>query len=310
MNTPKPLELVYRQVDGLDLKLDVFLPESATESSKAPVFLWWHGGGLLQGTRKAISPHHISAPSKHGLCIVSADYRLAPQTRLPDILADCKSAMDFVRSPAFAAATEYRVDASKLIVSGSSAGGWLALLAGSGIGYAACSLEPPSPVSGIAALYPISDLADRFWTTKQYPVSYMGRTIALEEVEPFLDPKADKVAFSASDSPRAVFYHYMVQEAILESLLLGGTNIPASNFAIAPALRTGKFAMPPTYVIHGDIDDKVPCRQARDVVEALREMKVADVEYEELAGVDHLFDKDPKCEMENMYAFVARVTKS
>ncbi|KAJ7497413.1 Alpha/Beta hydrolase protein [Mycena latifolia] len=309
MDAPKPMEIVYSSVNGLDISLDVFLPESATETSKVPVFIWWHGGGLLQGTRKATSPHHLSAPAKHNICIVSPDYRLAPQSRLPEILADCKAAMDFVRSPAFALATGNRVDASKMILSGSSAGGWLSLLAGTGIGYAACGLEPPSPVSGIAALYPITDLADPFWTTKQHPVSYMPRVVPDDEVAPFIDPTANKVAFSALDSKRAVFYHYMVQEGILESLLLQGTGIPGSAFAVAPSIKTGKFTVPPTYVVHGSIDDKVPCRQARDVVEVLKELK-ADVEYEELSGVDHLFDKDPKCEMENMYAFVARVTKS
>ncbi|KAF7376248.1 Polyketide synthase [Mycena sanguinolenta] len=309
MDAPKPLELVYKTVDGLNLTLDVFVPESATETSKAPIFLWWHGGGLLQGTRKAVSPHHLSAPAKHNLCIVSADYRLAPQTRLPGILADCRAAMDFVRSPAFADATGHRVDASKMVVSGSSAGGWLCLLAGTGVGYAACGLEPPSPVSGIAALYPISDLADPFWKTKQHPVSYMPRVIADEEVAPFINPAADSVGFSAPDSKRSIFYHYMVQEAILESLLLDGTGIPASAVGVAPALKTGKFTVPPTYIIHGDIDDKVPCSQARDVAAAMRELK-ADVEYEELPGVNHLFDKDPQCDMEQMYAFVARVTES
>ncbi|KAJ7178412.1 Alpha/Beta hydrolase protein [Mycena crocata] len=311
MAAPKPLELVYSSVDGLDLSLDVFLPdsESATESSKVPVFIWWHGGGLLQGSRKALSPHHLSAPTKHNICIVSPDYRLAPQTRLPGILADCKAAMDFVRSPAFATATGNRVDVSKMVLSGSSAGGWLSLLAGTGIGYAACGLDLPAPVSGIAALYPITDLGDPFWTTKQHPVSYMCRVVSDAEVAPFIDPAADKVAFSALDSKRAVFYHYMVQEGILESLLLDGTGIPRAAFAVAPEIKTGKFVVPPTYGIHGDIDDKVPCRQARDVVAALKEQK-ADVEYEELPGVDHLFDKDPKYEMESMYAFVARVTKS
>ncbi|KAF7361793.1 Polyketide synthase [Mycena venus] len=308
MAAPQPLELVYKTVDGLDLTLDVFVPDSATETSKVPVFVWWHGGGLLQGTRKGISPHHLSAPMKHNICIVSADYRLAPQTRLPGILADCKAAMDFVRSPAFANATGNRVDASKMVVSGSSAGGWLSLLAGTGIGYAACGLEPPVPVSGIAALYPISDLGDPFWSTKQRPVSYMPSVIPDEEVAPFIDPAADKVAFSALDSKRSIFYHYMVQESILESLLLDDTGVPASAVGVAPALKTGKFMVPPVYIIHGDIDDKVPCQQARDVVAALKEIK-ADVEYEELPGVNHSFDKDPQCEMENMYAFVARVTK-
>jgi len=308
MDAPKPLELVFASVDGLDLTLDVFVPESATETSKAPVLLWWHGGGLLQGTRKVVAPHHLFAPAKHNICVVSADYRLAPQTRFPGILADCKAAMEFVRSPTFALATGNRVDSSKMVISGSSAGGWLSLLAGTGIGYIACGLDPPAAVSGIAALYPITDLADPFWKTKQRPVSYFPRVIPDEEVASFLDPASSKVAFSAADSDRAVFYHYMVQEGILEKLLLEGTDIPASAFAVAPAIQTGKFAVPPTYMIHGEVDDKVPCRQARDVAEALKKIK-AQFEYEELPGLNHLFDRDPKCEMENMYAFVAKVTK-
>ncbi len=37
----------------------------------------------------------LSAPEKHNLCLVSPDYRLAPQTRIPGILADAKAALDF-----------------------------------------------------------------------------------------------------------------------------------------------------------------------------------------------------------------------
>jgi hypothetical protein len=47
MDAPKPLELIYTSVDGLDLFMDVFVPEGATESSKAPVFIWWHGSPQL-----------------------------------------------------------------------------------------------------------------------------------------------------------------------------------------------------------------------------------------------------------------------
>ena len=43
-----------------------------------------------------------------------------------------------------------------IVVSGSSAGGWLALLAGTGIGFEACGLGLPPKVAGIAAIYPIT----------------------------------------------------------------------------------------------------------------------------------------------------------
>jgi acetyl esterase/lipase len=146
---------------------------------------------------------------------VAPDYRLAPQTRFPGILEDCKSAIDFIQSsPLFKSAINNSVDSSRLIVSGSSAGGWLSLLAGTGIGYSACGLQPPSGISAVAAIYPITDLLDPFWTTKQNPVSYVGRVIGKEEVEPFISPLDVKAAFSPDGGRRSQFYSYMLQECV------------------------------------------------------------------------------------------------
>jgi hypothetical protein len=140
-----------------------------------------------------------------------------------------------------------------LVVSGSSAGGWLALMAGTGIGFAACGLRTPKTPTAIAALYPISDLAHPFWSTKQHPVSYWPSVIPRNDLEQYgyLDPSSLKTTESALTGPRSVFYHYMVQEALLSDLLLGGTGISPDAFAIAPQLDTGAFAAPPTYMIHG-----------------------------------------------------------
>lgn len=68
-------------------------------------------------------PHHwSSAPAKHGVCVVSPDYRLAPQARMPQILTDCANVMKYLRSQEFAEATGGRVDAERICVSGGSAG--------------------------------------------------------------------------------------------------------------------------------------------------------------------------------------------
>ncbi|KAK0463106.1 Alpha/Beta hydrolase protein [Desarmillaria tabescens] len=307
MDSVKPLEIVFKHVGGLNIAMDVYVPESATPESPAPVVLWWHGGGLLQGTRKAPSSHQLRSPSSHNICFISADYRLAPQVKFPAILSDCKAAIDFLFTPEFASATGNRVDPNKLILSGSSAGGWLSLLCGTGIGFKASGLDPPGKgrVKGIAALYPITDLLDPFWTTKQYPVSYFKRVIDKEELGSFLDHKGEIMTSSALDSPRNAFYHYMIQEGILADLLLAGESIKPSAYSIAATLKSGEFALPPTYIVHGDIDDKVTVRQARDVVAAAG--PDAGVQYDELEGVDHLFDRDPSCNMENMYIFIHRV---
>ncbi|KAF9458521.1 Alpha/Beta hydrolase protein [Collybia nuda] len=277
---PVPLELVYKRIDGMDVSMDVYIPERATESAPVPVLLWWH----------SMAPHLLAAPRKHNLCVIAADYRLAPQTRFPGILADCKDAMDFIRSENFARATSGRVSPLKLVLSGSSAGGWLALLSGTGIGFQECGLGLPAPVNGIAAIF-----------------TYVGRMIDRAELEPFIDPNATGTSTSPpSGIGRSVFYDYTLQEGIYSSLLLDGTDIQPGAFCIAPALKFRKFNPPPVYIIHGTIDDKVPLKQATNVVAALKEIGSL-VVYDEMEGLDHLFDTDARYEMENMYNFILQL---
>ncbi|EKM75485.1 hypothetical protein AGABI1DRAFT_116328 [Agaricus bisporus var. burnettii JB137-S8] len=300
---PKPIEIEFKHVEGVSIMMDVYIPDKAIKESPAPILLWWHG----QGTRKAVAPHMLYAPAKHNLCIVSVDYRLAPQTRFPAILSDCKSAIDFLHSDEFTKMTGGRVDASKLFVSGSSAGGWLALLAGTGIGYKASGVEPPQGISGIIAIYPISDLLDSFWTTKQRPTVYLDRIIEFSEMETFLNPNSEKTSWSEATGKRSMFYHYMVQEGILKELLLDGTGLDPITYSIAQNIRTRKFLTPPTYVITGNADTKVPHRQSLDVVAAYKSVGIDDIEYYELDGLDHRFDDNEREEMESLYAFIKKL---
>ncbi|KAF8998695.1 Alpha/Beta hydrolase protein [Cyathus striatus] len=304
-----PIELVYKEIDGLKIKMDVYIPSAATPQNRVPAVIWWHGGGLLLWTRKSLFPHQLSAPDKYNVCMISVDYRFAPQTRLPGILEDCKDAIEFLHSPEFAKATGDRIDPSNLVLSGGSAGGWLSLLCGTGIGFKASGLELPRPVKGIAALYPMTDMLHPFWKTKQRPVSYMDHIIPDEQMKPFVDPNAPKICETSLEitAPRNALYHYMIQEAILESLLLDGTSISAEAFSIAQNLRSKEFKTPPTYIVHGTGDQMVPIYQSKDVIEALKDIQ-AEVEYREMEGLDHLYDMDPKYELEDMYSFVLRCT--
>ncbi|KAJ4470285.1 Alpha/Beta hydrolase protein [Lentinula lateritia] len=316
----KPIEILFKHADGIDISMDVYLSPSASSQNPAPILLWWHGGGLLQGTRKGVSPHHLRAPANHNITFVSADYRLAPQFRLPTILSDCADAIKFLHSDQFKKATEGRADPTRVILSGSSAGGWLSLLCGYGIGFDEAGVPKPPSIQGVVPIYPITDLEDPFWNTTQRPVKYMDRVVAYEEVQPFLNPNdpESRIASSALDSPRAIFYSYMVQEALLADLLLSGTNIPPTTFSVARYLKAlssaNKISVPPTYIVHGDKDLKVPVEQSRDVVEALEDLQKPHVdveyEYEELPGLDHLFDREPKSQMEKMYMFIQNVFSS
>jgi acetyl esterase/lipase len=59
-------------VGSLQIKLDLYLPSSS--NGKAPILVWFHGGGLLMGSRGIIKPHTFSV-LKHGYALVSPDYR-------------------------------------------------------------------------------------------------------------------------------------------------------------------------------------------------------------------------------------------
>ena len=70
-------------------------------------------------------------------------------------------------------------------------------------------------------------------------------------------------------------------------------------------MARGDITLPPTYMVHGSIDDKVPPRQATDVAKAMEQRgKPVEIDIEE--GKDHLFDREPQEKLENMYAFIKR----
>ncbi|KAE8220355.1 hypothetical protein CF319_g6107 [Tilletia indica] len=293
--------------------MDVHIPSKASATKKAPIILWWHGGGLLQGSRKGLAPHLRAAPEKHGIAVVSADYRLAPQARMPSILSDISDALHFLQSPEFESSTGGKLDTSRIAVSGSSAGGWLALLAGTGHGFEACGVKAPplDSICGIAAIYPITSLTDDFWLKKQHPVSFApeGKMVRPDDLDGALDPEGPVLAFSSPDTPRSKFYSYMVQEALLPQLLLEGTQVKAESIGIADGIRSGTIkSLPPTYIVHGDIDDKVPLRQATDVAEAAAEAGLSDfVTLDIKKGKDHSYDQREGEDMDAMYEFLRRI---
>lgn len=121
--------IVYKTVDALQISLDIYLPSGS--SSKAPILLWYHGGGLLQGHRNQLTPWMRRAVEDQKLAVISADYRFAPQVGVADILQDVQDSIRFIRTElASHLDNPSAIDQTRLAVSGSSAGGYLALLAG------------------------------------------------------------------------------------------------------------------------------------------------------------------------------------
>src|SRR5947209_935798 len=82
--------LVYKTVGKVELEADVY---RAPGDGVRPVVLWIHGGALIAGYREAENPPGIRAAlCRAGYVVVSIDYRLAPETKLPAILEDLQDA--------------------------------------------------------------------------------------------------------------------------------------------------------------------------------------------------------------------------
>jgi acetyl esterase len=102
----------------------------------APAVVYCHAGGFALGNLDTDHRQCLELARRARCTVVSVDYRLAPEHPYPAALSDAAAALNWVA----ANATELGVDAGRLAVAGSSAGG--ALAAGIAHGAADGSLPP------------------------------------------------------------------------------------------------------------------------------------------------------------------------
>ncbi len=114
----------YKIAENCHIQADVY---RVNNRQKQPAIVWIHGGALMAGSRSDIAAYPLSQYLEAGFCVISIDYRLAPETKLPSIIEDLQDAFKWVRGrgPDLLA-----IDPGRLAVIGHSAGGYLALMAG------------------------------------------------------------------------------------------------------------------------------------------------------------------------------------
>lgn len=117
-----------------------------------PGLLVYIHGGYWQEGAKAESA--FLAPAWHGAGMAHAvvGYTLAPEARLPQIVAECRAAVAWL----VASAGALGFDADNLVIAGSSAGGYLA---------AACASRSPVPVRGIVPVSGVFDVTPLIGTS-------------------------------------------------------------------------------------------------------------------------------------------------
>lgn len=116
--------VTYARPGGRALQLDLYLP-ATPQGGPVPVVVFVHGGGWRAGERRNFAPMAI-AMAQRGYAAATISYRLSPEARYPAAIHDAKAAVRWMR----ANAAQYGMDASRIAVSGGSAGGQIASLVG------------------------------------------------------------------------------------------------------------------------------------------------------------------------------------
>ena len=121
LQVKKWLNISFASHSTGELLLDVFRPN---DCKKRPVVLCLHGGFWAKGSKKFMHPLAEGLVEK-GYVAVCSNYRLTDVAPAPAQLHDVFSAIRFLRENT----SDYGIDPKKVGVTGSSAGGYLAVMA-------------------------------------------------------------------------------------------------------------------------------------------------------------------------------------
>ena len=227
--------VTYHRAGGQDLTLDVYRSRAASEPS--PTLIYIHGGGWTNGSRQA-SALTVLPWLEMGWNVVNVSYRLADAAHAPAAVEDCRCALRWV----YRNAERFNFDLERIVVTGNSAGGHLALTTGMLPASAGLDRQCPGDrrrawTTGATSTAPLEVAAIVNWygITDVYDLAHRTPGTSGNFTEAWLGSGSDRDAVARRVSP--------------------------TNYVHA--------GTPPILTIHGDADSIVPYDHATRLHEAL-----------------------------------------
>ena len=204
--------VTYAKASNIELKLDLYLPKNRT-NPKATLILF-HGGGWVDG-QKERNVLFLLPYLSQGWSAINVEYRTGHQSPAPAAVEDCRCALRWITYHA----REYSLDPSKFVVTGTSAGGHLALMAGmlpaNSVFDRQCMIEgnarwntaaaPETKVAAVVNWFGIGDVADLLDgpNAKNYAREWFGSLSNAEQLAKQLSP----VSYVRSGLPPIITIH-------------------------------------------------------------------------------------------------------
>jgi acetyl esterase/lipase len=245
--------ITYLVANNYENKLDLYERRDSQEAQ--PTLIYIHGGGWTGGTKEG-GFNKVLPYLEMGWNVVNVEYRLARVSQAPAAVEDCLCALRWIGANAKA----HHIDVNRLVVTGDSAGGHLALTTGMIPESAGLDRECPGvPLPKIAAIvdwYGITDVNDLLDgpNLKNYAVQWLGaspnrgeiakRLSPLEYVRPGLPP----VLMIHGDADPTVPYQHSVRlKAALDK-----AGVPNEFFTV-PGGKHGGFSPEQNVKVYGVI---------------------------------------------------------
>jgi acetyl esterase/lipase len=254
----QPETYTYKRFDDLAIKADVY-----RQSKKStPVVVWIHGGALIGGSRSdvpgRVKKHALAA----GYTLISLDYRLAPETKLPEVIQDIEDAFHWIQR-------EDRrlvdVDTTRVAVMGASAGGYLTLTSGFRV--------KPRPTV-LLSLWGYGDLiGDWYCKPSPHPRHNQHKVSREEAYRQVSGPPISDARDRKGDG--GLFYAYCRQTGTWPQAVSGwDPSKEPEHFTPYMPVKNVTSDYPPTALIHGTNDTDVPYEQSVMMAEQFKKHNV------------------------------------
>lgn len=182
--------VVYSVASNYECKLDVYTRRGVP--GPFPTIVYIHGGGWVGGTKEGANMQ-VLPYLEMGFCVVNVEYRLARVALAPAAVEDCRLALRWV----FKNAKVYGFDTTRVVITGGSAGGHLALMTGMLVPTAGFDATKewdqatiPMPVAAIINWFGITDVKDLLGgpNRQQYAVSWLGSQTGKDNLAAAVSP--------------------------------------------------------------------------------------------------------------------------
>ncbi|PYH78225.1 alpha/beta-hydrolase [Aspergillus uvarum CBS 121591] len=349
---------VYQTHFTTDIQLDVYLPPDKDSKTPKPILLWFHGGYLVSlpdfcmpkistresnakrkrtsssapqqvtGSRKAIPAWLLHHALTQNWTLISADYRVLPESTGLATTEDAIAAYEWVAGGALRRLhPDCTADPDQIVLAGASAGGWCALVTALHFTPPASTLAeqtgqtPLPPPKALWLLYPLLDLGSRKWAQSVALPGAMAidpaaaerllqheipQRIARAEISVGEDfPSSEEEMRTRQRLPllyslleRGVFLDFLTGSAGFGERVVGlgldgavAGHVQENRVRGLFPLDDGAFGpgFPATIVVHGTDDREVSCGESERLMAKLLESG-AEVQYFPVDGAGHVFD--------------------